>query len=80
MAHCRATYTLTFTKSIVVEVACDLDAGHESVFPNHFDHRYDLEWLHRKPMALAATRTTPPSKRAKMMSSVPTQSFEVVAA
>lgn len=81
MARCRASYKIPVSskpKDGVIELACDLDEGHEPLFRNHYDRLRKVEWQHREdPIAVPATRTTPP-KRAAMYASVNTQQFDVI--
>lgn len=83
MARCRATYVIHVTPKTRLELACDLDEGHGTLFRNHYDSLNKLEWLHREdPVPVPATRTTPPKKlrAAAVLSSASdrTGSFEVI--
>lgn len=82
MSRCKATFRIkATTRSPAVELACDLDDGHEAVLSFHFDKTMGedgLEWrFPLKPVPVPSTRTTP-SRKARVYASVSTQQFDVI--
>lgn len=81
MARCRATYKIPVSsrpRDGVIELACDLTDGHMPVLKDHYDSLRKLYWhVNEEPVAVPATRTTPP-KRASQYASITTQQFDVV--
>jgi hypothetical protein len=79
MARCRSIFRVkATTKSPAVELACDLDSGHETVLSFHYDKAVGIEWrFPLKPVPVPSTRTTSP-KRAAQYASIATQQFDVI--